>query len=93
VISAASDDDMREAQRHLHAALNLLLEFRGNSSPENIIESLGPAIFLFIMTLLRSGQRTALEAVMGRIANLRQVTAAPRHRKTYELAAMPDPIF
>jgi hypothetical protein len=81
VISAASDKELREAQRHLQLALEFLLEFRRSESADNIVDSLGPHIYLFMVTLLRSGQRHLLEAVMNCIAAGRrnpEITAASR---------------
>jgi len=67
VVSAASEGELREAQRHLGAALEFLSNFRGNETMDAVIDSLGPPIFLFVMTLLRSGQHSLLQTVMNRI--------------------------
>jgi hypothetical protein len=67
-ISAASDQELREARGHLGGALALLSEFRGAESRDSVIDTLGPPIFLFLVTLLRSGQRDVLESVMDHVA-------------------------
>lgn len=59
---------MREAQRHLQVGLRFLVAFCRNESPSSVIESLGPAIFLFILALLRSGQHTVIRNILDRIA-------------------------
>ena len=75
-ISAASDDELREARGHLGGALALLSEFRGAESQDSVIDTLGPPIFLFLVTLLRSGQRELLESVMDHVAIARRERAA-----------------
>ena len=78
VVSAASDGELREAQRHLGAAFAFLSNFRGNESMDAVIDSLGPPIFLYVMTLLRSGQHSLLETVMNRIGATRYAMTSPR---------------
>jgi hypothetical protein len=68
VVSGASDDDMREAQRHLQVGLRFLVMFCRDESPVSVIESLGPALFLFILALLRSGQHDVIQRILDRIA-------------------------
>ena len=66
-ILTSSDEDLREARGHLGGALDFLLDFRGVESRDSVIDTLGPPIFLFMVTLLRSGQRDVLERVMDHI--------------------------
>jgi hypothetical protein len=93
VISTASEEELREAQHHLRAALKFLSDFRGNESADSVIDSLGPPIFLFMMTLLRSGQRSTLETAMDRIAAAQLEAAAPcnnsSHARVAEQVALP----
>jgi len=72
VISATSDEELREAQRYLRRALEFLLEFRERESADDIVDFLGPPICLFMVILLRSGQRGLLEAIMNCIAVARR---------------------
>jgi hypothetical protein len=79
-ISAASDKELREARGHLGGALSFLSEFRGSESMDSVIDALGPPIFLFQVTLLRSGQREVLERVMDHVAIARREQAARVHQ-------------
>jgi hypothetical protein len=72
VVSAATDRELRETQRYLNSTLKYLFEFRGNQSADFIIDTMGPLLFLFIMTLLRSGQRSTLDEAMARISAARK---------------------
>ncbi len=93
VVSAASEGELREAQRHLGAAFEFLSNFRGNETMDAVFDSLGPPIFLFVMTLLRSGQDSLLETVMNRIGAARYAMTLPRkndpHVAVAEQAVLP----
>ncbi|HWY64577.1 MAG TPA: hypothetical protein VNX61_05135 [Rhizomicrobium sp.] len=87
VVSAASEGELRQAQRHLGAAFEFLSNFRGNEPMDAVIDSLGPPIFLFVMTLLRSGQHSLLETVMNRIGAARYAMTLPRKNGPHALVA------
>jgi hypothetical protein len=59
VIREASDDELSIAQRHLGIAMQFLSGC--GTSTENVVDILGPQLFLFILTLLRSGQASTLD--------------------------------
>ena len=75
-VSGASDQEMLNAQHDLHAALTFLSGYCRNESPAAMVEALGPALFLFILALQRSGQQGVIQAAMDRIAAVRQPAAA-----------------
>ena len=83
-ISSASEEQMLEAQRYLHIGLKFLSGYCRDESPAGMTESVGPPLFLFILALLRSGQQTVIQAVMNRIADVRN-KAAP-----FRQAGIPD---
>jgi len=87
VISHASDEEMLEAQRHLHVALTFLSGYCREERPVTMVEALGPALFLFILALLRSGQHDTVQAVMDRITAARGKPALPRQIANQEGAA------
>jgi len=87
VVAGASDWEMREAQRHLHAALIFLSGHCRDESPVTMVEAFGPTLFLFILALLRSGQHGTVQAVMDRIAAARSKPAVPRQIANQESAA------
>ena len=62
LIRQAHDDELRTAQRHLGTAMEFLSD--GGDAPETFAEILGPQLFLFFLTLLRSGQADTLERIM-----------------------------
>jgi hypothetical protein len=78
VISSASDEEMLEAQRHLHVALTFLSAYCRDESPAAVVETLGPALFLLILALLRSGQRGTVQAITDHIMSVRNKSATPR---------------
>jgi hypothetical protein len=71
-VSGASDQEMLEAQHHLHIALTFLSGYCRNESPAAMVEALGPALFLFILALQRSGQQGVIGTAMERIAAARR---------------------
>ncbi len=79
LIRESSDAEMLTAQRHLCAAMDFILAFREHEKERDVVEALGPSLFTAILTLLRSGQNTLLEAAMARIAtaNLKDDDVAP----------------
>lgn len=77
-VSGASDDEMLEAQHYLHAALTFLSGYCRDESPATMVETLGPALFLFILALLRSGQRGTIQAITARITSVRNRSATQR---------------
>lgn len=88
VITGASDDEMLEAQRHLHVSLKFLSGYCRNESPVWMIDSLGPPLFLFILALLRSGQHSVIETVINGMATVRP--AAPPRATQPSQAAVRD---
>jgi len=86
-VSNCSDEDMKKAQRHLQIALKFVLDFRGDENVDTVVDSLGPPIFLFIVTLLRSGQRGLLETILNHIAAIRREPAVSRGSRPHAIAA------
>lgn len=76
-VSGASDEEMLEGQHYLHAALTFLSGYCRDESPATMVETLGPALFLLILALLRSGQRDTVQAITDRITAVRNKCAAP----------------
>lgn len=62
LIREAHDDELRTAQRHLRTAMEFLSD--GCDASETCVEVLGPQLFLFFLTLLRSGQVRTLDHLM-----------------------------
>lgn len=87
VISSASDGEMLGAQRHLHVALIFLSGYCRDENPAAMVEALGPALFLFILALFRSGQHSTVQAVMDRIVAAPSKSAVPRQAAIQEGAA------
>jgi hypothetical protein len=86
-ISSCSDEDMKKAQHHLQVALRFVLDFRGDENVETVIDSLGPPIFLIMVTLLRSGQLGLLKTITNHIDAIRREPAASRGSRPYAIAA------
>lgn len=84
-VSSASDEEMLTAQHHLQVALRFLSGYCQEENPATVAEALGPGLFLFILTLLRSGQHAVVQAVMDRIAAIR--ATAPRQAANQDGAA------
>ena len=62
LVRDASDDEISLAQRHLGVAMEFL---SGCGEPFEILaDTLGPQLFLFFLTLLRSGQASILDRMM-----------------------------
>jgi hypothetical protein len=75
LIREATDDELCQAQRHLGIAMAFL---RGCGDPsEPVIEILGPQLFLFLLTLLRSGQTRMLDRIMGYLEGTGRQAIAP----------------
>jgi len=62
LVREASDDELLMAQRHLGLAMDFLSGC--GDLPEKLSDTLGPQLFLFFLTLLRSGQADMLDRVM-----------------------------
>ena len=62
LVRDASDDELRIAQRHLGAAMEFLSGC--GDLTEKIADTLGPQLFLFFLTLLRSGQADTLDRML-----------------------------
>ena len=62
LVREASDDELRIAQRHLGVAMQFLSDC--SDASEVLGEKLGPQLFLFFLTLLRSGQADTLDRMM-----------------------------
>jgi hypothetical protein len=62
LVREACDDELLVAQRHLGVVMGFLQDCSVPS--DTTAETLGPQLFLFILTLLRSGQSRTLERMM-----------------------------
>lgn len=75
LIGGASQAEMLKAREALRAALRFVEESTGEDAP-SATDVLGETLFLYILTLLRSGQETMLEQAMTRIAAAQRQPAA-----------------
>jgi hypothetical protein len=62
LVREAGDDELRSAQHHLGVAMAFLSGC--SDGPEMLAEMLAPQLFLFFLTLLRSGQADTLDRIM-----------------------------
>jgi hypothetical protein len=62
LVRDANDNELRTAQRHLGVAMEFLSDC--GHGCEELAETLGPQLFLFFLTLLRSGQAGTLDRMM-----------------------------
>ena len=60
LLGQADDDEMIKGQHYLRRALRFI-EAASGKEPEEVTQMLGETLFLYILTLLRSGQETVLE--------------------------------
>jgi hypothetical protein len=78
LVREASNSQLREAQRYIVRAINFLdaeMGFRGQ-----LVECLGPSLFVLILALVCSGQNAALESIAARIDDVdRPAPAGPVH--------------
>jgi hypothetical protein len=88
-VSGASDEEMLQAQHHLHVALTFLSGYCRDESPVRMVETLGPTLFLLILALLRSGQHGTVQAVTDRIMSVRSKPASPRRGLERSLQLLP----
>jgi hypothetical protein len=65
LVREASDNDLHCAQRHLGIAMTFLRDCADPSEPA--VETLGRQMFLFLLTLLRSGQTRILDRIMAHL--------------------------
>ena len=78
LIREASDDELRIAQRHLSVAMEFL---SGCSDASDVpSETLGSQLFLFFLTLLRSGQADMLDRMMAYVDGASCQAPAPPAR-------------
>ncbi len=78
LICKAETAQMRMAQRYLGIAITFL-DSR-NEKRGQLIEAIGPALFAYILALIRSGQNAALERIATRIGQMdRPVPPRPVH--------------
>ncbi len=68
LVREASDEDLRQAQRHLGIAMALLDDC--DEPPEPVVEILGRQLFLFLLALHRSGQIQTLDRLMARLEGI-----------------------
>jgi hypothetical protein len=90
-VSGASDQEMLEAQHHLHVALAFLSGYCRSERPAAMVEALGPALFLFILALQRSGQQSVIQAAMDQIATVHRLAVTrpvPVHHNVEPLPAL-----
>jgi hypothetical protein len=85
LLSDASDEKIQEAQRHLGPIAGLLADCCESERPADVIEALGPPLFIFVLTLLHSGHEAMLEAFLARVSvarpgGVRQLTEVPYAR-------------
>jgi hypothetical protein len=82
LLSQASDEEIHEAQRHLSSITGLLADCCESERPADVVEILGPPLFIFVLTLLHSGHEVMLEAILARVNVARSggVSSLPRRR-------------
>jgi alkylhydroperoxidase/carboxymuconolactone decarboxylase family protein YurZ len=86
LLSEASDEEIHEAQRHLGTITELLADCCESERPADVIEALGPPLFVFVLTLLHSGHVAMLEAILARVSVVRPVGAMPLAESLYAQA-------
>ena len=67
LLSEASDEEIHEAQRRLSPITGLLVDCCESERSVDVIEALGPPLFIFVLTLLHSGHEAMLEAILARV--------------------------
>jgi hypothetical protein len=67
VVCQASDEEMLQAQQLLGKALAFIAESCEDETPAAVVHALGETLFLFILTMLRSGQDAVLDSALMRI--------------------------
>ena len=72
VVRQASDEEMLQAQQLLGTALTFITESCEDETKAMVAEVLGETLFLFILTMLRSGQETVLQSALARIEAVRR---------------------
>lgn len=88
-VARACDEEMLQAQHHLHVALTFLSGYCRDESPVTMVEALGPTLFLLILALLRSDQHGTVQAVTDRIMSVRGKSAFPRQGLERGLQLLP----
>ncbi|HVV27098.1 MAG TPA: hypothetical protein VHC40_03945 [Rhizomicrobium sp.] len=74
----ASDEVLRGAQRTLCVGLDFVWQSCGTENRSAVVAALGRPLFLYILSLLVSGQETLVDAAVAKIAPRRRPTAAPQ---------------
>jgi hypothetical protein len=75
----ASDEVLRRAQRAQRIALDFIWQSGAAESRAAAVAVLGKPMFLYILTLLVSGQEKELNAVLGQIAHRRKPESQPHY--------------
>lgn len=84
IVRQASDGEMLRAQRLLRTAVNFIVESCEDETPASVADVLGETLFLFILTMLRSGQDAILEGALARIEAVKSRSYAhPRHEPVH----------
>jgi len=76
LVRQTSDEDLRRAQQAQRIALDFIWQSGAAESRAGVVAVLGKPVFLYILTLLVSGQEAQLDAALGQIAHRRK----PVHR-------------
>jgi hypothetical protein len=83
LIRQASDEKLLGAQQYLRAALKFLRSCGEIAHPENIVEVLGPTLFIFTLVMQQSGQTWVLEAALAKLEHIGQRQQPSHLRSEY----------
>jgi hypothetical protein len=86
LLSEACDEEIHQAQRHLGPITGLLADCCESERPADVIEALGPPLFIFVLTLLHSGHEAMLEAILARVSVARRGGVMPLAEALYARA-------
>ncbi len=72
LIRQTSDDELLEAKQYMHIALLFLQSSGETACAGNIVEVLGPTLFIFALAMQQSGQTWILEAARAKLDHVRR---------------------